>query len=134
MLRHLDHENRKKITISKSLIFKNCQRSGCSDVLFRLVTRWRNASDLQKLSNVGPMLGQRRHSDHDDRTKYLKKITNINPKNYIQTLLKSHTFLFRLAKRWRSAPEFFKLSNVGPTATFDDRKNKKFRNYQNMYI
>ena len=37
--------------------------------------------------------------------------------------LKSHNFLFRLAKRWRSAPEFFKLSNVGPTATFDDRKN-----------
>ena len=56
--------------------------------------------------------------------KNIKKITNINPKNYIQTLLKSHTFLFRLAKRWRSAPEFFKLSNVGPTATFDDRKNK----------
>ena len=40
----------------------------------------RNASDLQKLSNVGPMLGQRRHSDHDDRTKYKKKITNIDPK------------------------------------------------------
>ena len=37
--------------------------------------------------------------------------------------LKSPIFLFRLAKRWRSAPEFFKLSNVGPTATFDDRKN-----------
>ena len=54
----------------------------------------------------------------------LKKITNINPKNYIETLLKIHNLLFRLAKRWRSAPEFFKLSNVGPTATFDDRKNK----------
>ena len=51
----------------------------------------------------------------------IKKITKINPKNDIKTLLKSHNFLFRLAKRWRSAPEFFKLSNVGPTATFDDR-------------
>ena len=59
--------NRKKMYNFK--IANRVNEAGVQTFLFRLAKRWLNAADLPKLANVGPTLGQRQQSYHDDRTK-----------------------------------------------------------------